>query len=72
MDPEIGAAVRKAAKQSQMSVSAWLEEAAAAQLKHELLGQALDEWETEDGPPSPEELAATTKVLGLGSRRRRR
>ena len=50
MPPEIGEGVREAAARQGTSVSAWLTEAAADRLRNELLGAALDEWESEDGP----------------------
>lgn len=47
--PEIGSAVRQAAAERGVSVSAWLADAAADRLRNELLGKALDAWEAEDG-----------------------
>ena len=69
MPPEIGAAVRDAATRQGTSVSSWLTEAAAQRLRNELLGAALDRWETEDGPFSDEELKAAG--IAVGGRRRR-
>jgi hypothetical protein len=65
MDDTLAAAVRAAARRSGASVSAWLAEAAADKLRHELLGMALDRWEEEIGPPTPEELERAAEILGL-------
>lgn len=64
MPPEVGAAVRDAASRQGTSVSNWLAAAAAQRLRHDLLGAALDRWETEDGPFTDEELEAATRALG--------
>lgn len=64
MDAELGAAVRQAAERDGVSVSGWLAEAAAAQLRNELLGAALDVWQAEDGPFTEEELAEAAAVMG--------
>ncbi|MGH3927759.1 MAG: hypothetical protein ACRDTT_33665, partial [Pseudonocardiaceae bacterium] len=52
-----------------MSVSGWLAQA-ADRLSNDLLGVALDAWETEDGPFGDEELDAAATTLGItrGSR----
>lgn len=65
MDPELGAAVREAAEQEGVSVSAWLSGAAAARLRNYLLGRALDQWEAEIGPPTEDELDAAAAELGI-------
>lgn len=72
MDPELGQAVRDAAAHSGMSVSRWMKEAAAARLRNQLLGVALDAWEAEIGPPTEEELEAARKLLGVGASHRRK
>lgn len=56
MAPELGEGVRQAAARQGISVSAWLAEAAADRLRNELLGAALDAWESEDGPFAETEL----------------
>jgi hypothetical protein len=56
MPPELGEGVRQAAARQGISVSAWLAEAAADRLRNELLGAALDAWESEDGPFAETEL----------------
>lgn len=63
MPPEIGTAVRQAATRSGTSVSTWLTAAAAQRLRNELLGAALDVWESEDGRFSDEELNAAAAAL---------
>lgn len=63
MAPELGAAVREAAERQGTSVSSWLAGAAAQQLRNELLGVALDEWEAEDGAFSDVELDAAAAAL---------
>jgi hypothetical protein len=58
MAPELGEGVRQAAARQGVSVSAWLSEAAADRLRNELLGAALDAWESEDGSFTEDELDA--------------
>jgi hypothetical protein len=65
MDPELGRAVRDAADHSGMSVSAWLTGAAADLLRNQLLGVALDAWETDSKPFSDQELADAARILGV-------
>jgi hypothetical protein len=64
MSGELAAAVRAAARRSGMSMSAWLTAAAAAQLRHDLLGAALDEWERKIGGFTAEQLAEAERILG--------
>jgi hypothetical protein len=70
MDPELGTSVREAAARSGSSVSAWLAAAAADLLRNELLGAALDAWETESAPFSDKELDAAARLLGVSRRAR--
>jgi hypothetical protein len=65
LDDRLGAAVRDAAAQAGLSVSAWLAGAASDRLRNELLGKALDQWEADDGPFSESELAEAARSLGL-------
>lgn len=65
MPPELGEGVRRAAARQGISVSAWLGEAAADRLRNELLGAALDTWESEDGSFTEAELEAAASRLGL-------
>jgi predicted transcriptional regulator len=53
LEPQLGAAVRKAAAHAKLSVSAWIAEAAADRVRNELLGGALDQWEAETGAGRP-------------------
>jgi hypothetical protein len=69
MVPELGEGVRQAAARQGVSVSAWLSEAAADRLRNELLGAALDAWESEDGSFNEDELVAAASRLGLTPRR---
>lgn len=65
LESDLGTAVRDAASRAGTSVSAWMAEAASDRLRHELLGRALDAWQAEGGPFSPEELEAAAAALGL-------
>ena len=69
METHLGTAVRDAAARAGLSVSAWLAEAAADRLRHDLLGRALDDWEQESGPFSDAELDAAATALGIDRRR---
>jgi len=64
-DPDLGDAVRAAARQSGRGLSGWLAEAAAARLRAEALAEFLDCWEAEHGALTAEELARATAELGL-------
>jgi hypothetical protein len=57
-----------------MSLSAWIAEATADRVRNEALGQALDQWEAEDGTFTSQELTAAARALGLvrGPRGRRK
>jgi hypothetical protein len=68
MPPELGEGVRQAAARQGTSVSAWLTEAAADRLRNELLGAALDAWESEDGSFTEAELDKAASQLGLQPR----
>ena len=70
MDPHLGSSVREAAARSGLSVSAWLAAAAADRLRNELLGAALDTWETETTPFSDKELDAAARVLRVSRQSR--
>jgi len=69
MPPEVGAAVRDAAAREGTSVSNWIAAAAAQRLRNELLGAALDHWESEQGPFSDDELNAAASALSTSRRR---
>ena len=68
MPPDLGEGVRRAAERQGISVSAWLSEAAADRLRNELLGAALDAWESEDGSFTEAELDAAASRLSLKPR----
>jgi len=68
MPPELGAGARQTAARHGTSVSTWLTEAAADKLRNELLGNALDEWEAEDGAFTEAELDEAASRLGLAPR----
>jgi hypothetical protein len=64
-DPELGDAVRDAAKRAGRGLSGWLAEAAEAKLRSEALGDFLDGWEVEHGVLSSDQLAAAAADLRL-------
>lgn len=64
-DPDLGDAVRAAAKRSGRGLSGWLAEAAAARLRAEALAGFLDGWEADHGELTAEELARASAELGL-------
>lgn len=72
LEPRLGAAARKAAKKAKVSLSTWIAEATADRLRNEALGDALDQWEAEDGAFTTEELADAAKALGLAQSPRKR
>ncbi len=49
LDPELSRALREAAEEDDMSVSAWMAEAVRQRLRNHLLGLALDEILAEQG-----------------------
>ena len=64
-EPDLGDAVRAAAKRSGRGLSGWLAEAASARLRAEALAEFLDGWEADHGELTAEELARATAELGL-------
>jgi hypothetical protein len=64
-DPDLGDAVRDAAKRAGRGLSGWLAEAAEAKLRSEALGAFLDGWEAEHGALSADQLAAAAAELHL-------
>jgi hypothetical protein len=64
-DPDLGDAVRSAAKRTGRGLSGWLADAATARLRAEALADFLDGWEAEHGPLTADELAQATAELGL-------
>jgi hypothetical protein len=67
-DLELGEAIRLSASEHQMSVSAWLAQAAGAQLRNHALGTAVVAWERKHGKLSEEEVNAAAKVLDRAAR----
>lgn len=63
-DPELGDAVREAARRSGRGLSAWLADAAAVKLRRESLVAFLDDWEAEHGAITEEELEQAARDLG--------
>ena len=72
LDPRLGAAARKAAKRAKVSLSTWIAEATADRVRNEALGHVLDQWESEDGTFSSQELAAAAAALGLDRKHKTR
>lgn len=64
-DPELGDAVRAAARQRGAGLSRWLADAAAAKLRSEALADFLDAWEAEHGSLTAGELAKAAAELAL-------
>ena len=69
-DPDLGDAVRDAARRSGRGLSGWLAEAAASRLRAEALTEFLDTWEEVHGELTADELARASAELGLPSERR--
>ena len=72
LDPRLGAAARKAAKRAKVSLSTWIADATADRIRNELLGEALDRWEAEEGALTRKELDQAAEALGLSRRRKAR
>jgi hypothetical protein len=64
-DPDLGDAVRNAARRAGRGLSGWMADAAAAKLRAEALADFLDEWEAQHGPLTADELAAAAAELRL-------
>lgn len=62
-DPDLGHAVRAAARRSGSGISGWLAQAAAAKLRADALTDFLDVWEAEHGPLTADELASAAADL---------
>jgi uncharacterized protein (DUF1778 family) len=63
VERETGALIREAAERAGISVSAWLATAAEDRLRNQLLGDALDAWQRENGAFTAEELEAADRLL---------
>jgi hypothetical protein len=66
-EPELGDAVRAAARKQGAGLSRWLADAAAAKLRSEALAEFLDAWEAEHGSLTADELATAATELALPS-----
>jgi hypothetical protein len=66
-DPDLGDAVRGAARQRGSSVSAWLADAAAAKLRAQALSEYLQDWEETHGPLTTGELDRAAAQLDISS-----
>lgn len=62
---DVGDDIRRAATRAGTSVSAWMAEAARSRLRSEALRILLDEYQSEHGAFTTEELAAAERALGL-------
>ena len=71
MDPKLGEDVRAAAERAGMSVSAWLAEAAARELRRQALADFLAEWQRKHGKFTAAELAKARAELGYPARQRK-
>jgi hypothetical protein len=69
LPPEVGKAVREAARREHVSVSSYVTSVLEERLRRLLLRQALDEWAAEDGPLTEEEIQEARRVLAGGRRR---
>jgi hypothetical protein len=63
LDPEVAAAVEKAATEDGTTFSSWLSEAAERQILVRDGLRAIADWETENGALTPEERLAGKKLL---------
>jgi hypothetical protein len=63
--PELGEAIREAARRSGVPLSAWLADAAARKLRSEALDSFLADWQAEHGTFTEEEIAQAERELGL-------
>jgi predicted transcriptional regulator len=57
LPPDLADAIDQAADAADMSVSAWLAEAARHRLRRDAGRAGIEEWEAENGALTPEELA---------------
>lgn len=68
MDPRLGDDVRAAAARADVSLSAWLAQAAAARLRQEALAELLADWQADHGSITASELARARAELGYPER----
>ena len=72
MAPDLGDDVRAAAERAGLSVSAWLAEAAAAEIRRQAVRDFLAEWQAKHGPITAAELAKARVELGYPPKRGQR
>ena len=65
LDPGLRDEIKKAAAKADLSVSAWLAEAARAELRKSSLAEFIAGWEREGGAITEEELREAEARLGL-------
>jgi len=73
LDEQVLAAARQSAERRGMSLSAWLNDMSEPSIEDGLA--AVAEWEAENGPITPQELAEADAILnaaGVGRRRESR
>ena len=70
-DLELGEAIRASAAGADVSVSAWLAEAARDRLRLEALGEAVAAWEDKFGPLTAAELTEAERMLDRAAKKRR-
>lgn len=63
LHPDIAADVARSAKLQDLSVSAWMEQAARRALRREAGLAAVDEYEREHGPFTAEEIAWADAII---------
>ena len=64
VDPVLANEVRIAADKRRTTISAWMAEAAAQELRNESLNATLTAWELEDGPSTDAALDHAARELG--------
>lgn len=73
LPPDLARAIERAAQRQKTTVSAWLAATAARRLKVEAGRRALAEWERENAPFTPDEVAeaeaSVRRLLGETGRR---
>ena len=68
LEADLGAEVRRSAREAGVEVSAWLAEAAATKLRGEAFAEFVREWEQEHGPLKVSDLARADEALSAAER----
>lgn len=63
LEADLAAAVRSAAEEDELNMSAWLADAARRRLAMRGLGDVIAEWEAQHGAFTPEEIDAARRRL---------